>query len=143
MILSITLLVITILVIITILYKQLKWKKNIWQKISFLYNQLYNILIIWYYNKQSKKIALKEEIQDYYKDIVKKNNLKEKNKNGQEVKWFLLKYYSDYENNIIYIYEAINMYYNKYYTSLQKTIIILSYILVFIVFLLIILILKK
>jgi len=98
---------------------------------------------VWYYNNKSKNLNLKEEIQDYYNDIVKNVKLVEKYKNGQEVKWFLLKYYSDYDKNIVYIYEAINMYYNKYYTSLQKTVVILSYILAFIIILLLILIIKN
>ena len=121
------LLIISILLVITFIVIQYKSKKNIWQKISFLYNKLYIILIEWYYNDtNTKKDILKEEILDYYKDIVNNNLIDNKYKHWQDVKWFILQYYNNQE--VVYLYDILDVYYNKYYKSVVKSILILVYL---------------
>ena len=128
------LLLVIILIIITFIVIQIKNKKNIWQKISFLYNQLYIILIEWYYNDTSiKKDILKEEIIDYYKDIVRNSSIDSKYKKWQDVKWFIVQYYLN--NNISSVYDIIELYYNKYYKSIQKSILLLVNILIVLILL--------
>ena len=123
------LLLVIILIIITFIVIQIKNKKNIWQKISFLYNQLYTILIEWYYSDNSiKKDILKEEIIDYYKEIVCNTNTDEKYKKWQDIRWFIIQYYSSWK--IYSIYEILDVYYLKYYKSIQKSIILLINLLI-------------
>jgi len=125
---------IIILAILTFIIIQLKNKKNIWQKISFLYNQLYTILIEWYYKDNStKKDILKEEILDYYKEVVENNNIDLKYKKWQDIRWFIIQYYSN--SKIPAIYDMLDTYYLKYYRSIQKSILLLAYLLLLVVIL--------
>jgi len=112
---------IIILFIFTYIIIQQKNKKNIWQKISFLYNQLYILLINGYYlDVTVKKDILVEEILDYYNNIVKIDDIKSKYTFWQDMKWFILQYYKGDEKKIDYIYNTIDTYYWKYYYNINK-----------------------
>ncbi len=121
--------IILILIIIYLLLKSISNKKIIWQKISFLYNNLYKILILDYY-KTTKSKKLKEEIIDYYKNIVYGNNMFIKNKNWNSIKSFIKVYYkyNDWDY-ISYIFNDIDFFMLKYYRSISYNINILLFIL--------------
>ena len=126
--------ILLLIVLISLIFFQIKNKKNIWQKISFLYNQIYTILVVNYYNENIlDKDVLREEIIDYYNDIVKKNSIDNKYINWDKVKWFLLEYYTKDNKKLVLIYEMLDLYYNKYYRNTHKSIILLVYLIIIIV----------
>lgn len=130
MILIYLLFIILILVIIYLLLKSISSKKIIWQKISFLYNKTYKILILDFY-KQNKNLKFKEEVLYFYYNIVFNNNVFVKNKKWQNINNFIKLYYknSDNNNNIKVISDNINMYMFKYYKMISYNINILLFIL--------------
>jgi len=116
--------VLLLLWLITLIVIQNKNKKNIWQKISFLYNQLYINLIYMYYNDLNiKKDILKDEIIDYYNSIVKTNDTWKKYSIWQELRQFIIQYDNSWKSSIVY--NIIDKYYNDYYYNISKFIIVL------------------
>lgn len=80
------------IILITLFIRLNKIKKSIWQKISFLYNKIYQVLILVYYN--SNNISLKLEIIDYYNNIVINNNVVIKNQKWKKFEKFIINYFS-------------------------------------------------
>jgi len=134
--------VLAIIFIITLLLKEIKIKKNIWQKISFLYNQLYIVLIKLFYNNVNKKNLFKEELLDYYNTVVKEDNLVKKYSLWQDIKQFIIQYTSLNKDYVKNIYDMIDIYYKKYYYNVSKVILLLSILLVWLLITLLYLFLK-
>ena len=134
--------VLAIIFIITLLLKEIKIKKNIWQKISFLYNQLYIVLIKLFYNNVNKKNLFKEELLDYYNTVVKEDNLVKKYSLWQDIKQFIIQYASLNKDYVKNIYDMIDIYYKKYYYNVSKVILLLSILLVWLLVTLLYLFLK-
>ncbi len=130
MILIYLLFIILILVIIYLLLKSISSKKIIWQKISFLYNKMYKILILDFY-KQNKNLKFKEEVLYFYYNIVFNNNVFIKNKKWQNINNFIKLYYanSSNDNGIKVISNNIDIYMFKYYKMISYNINILLFIL--------------
>jgi len=105
------------LILISLLFKIIVIKKNIWQKISFLYNKLCKILILEYYNN----ISLKYEIIDYYKNVVYNKDILDKNLKWNKFKNFILNYF-DNNKKIYNIFEDIELSLNNEYIIINKSI---------------------
>lgn len=107
------------------IYKFYKAKKNIWQKISFLYNKLYSLLILDYYQNWTDNQALKkemiEEIDAFYTNIVLNSNLWIKIQNWNNIKSFMLEYLNN-DELVDNIYKKIDLYGWKTYKNLEKSI---------------------
>lgn len=142
MIMIYLLFIILILVIIYLLRKSILSKKIIWQKISFLYNKIYKILILDYYKKKQNK-KLKEEIIYYYENVVHNNNILVKTKKWNNVKDFIEMYYKyDDLNHIEYILNNIDSFMLKYYKLVSNNINMLLFILIICITIFIVLIVK-
>jgi len=64
--------IIILLGILCILQKQ---RKNIWQKIEVIYNQIYALMIEKYYTTMYGKKLIKQELKDYLTKVVLKKSL--------------------------------------------------------------------
>lgn len=107
------------IILMSLLLKINKTKKNIWQKISFLYNNLYKTLILDYYS--SKKDSLKDEILDFYNKVVLKKDIISKNKEWKSFEEFIINYFEN-NNNIYNIIKDINWNIEKQYNVLNKSV---------------------
>ncbi len=125
-------LIITVLleiILISLLLKINKTKKNIWQKISFLYNKLYKILILYYYYNYND--SLKEEILDFYNKVVLKKDIIEKNKQWKNFEEFIIKYFERKE--VYNIIDDINWSIERQYNVLNKWIYNIIYSMIIII----------
>lgn len=141
MTLLIIIIFILIEIILVILLLKLKGtKKNIWQKISFLYNRIYELLILNYYNNN---YSLKLDIIDYYNNIVDNKKLDTKYDKWNEFKEFITKYFNN-DKKMSDIFKDIEWSVNKDYTIISNAInnIIYTIIIVIIVFIGILYIIK-
>lgn len=103
------------------IYKFYKAKKNIWQKISFLYNSLYSLLILDYCQDWTKNQSLKEEINDFYQKIVLSQNLWIKINEWEKIKSFMLDYLEN-SDLVTNLYKTIETYTGKTYKNLENSI---------------------
>lgn len=88
-------------------------KKTIWKKISFLYNKIYEILIFNYYNKNLKKRDLfREEIIDFYQNVVLNWKIFFKDQECKKFKSFILDYL-EYDKEVVKTYDDINVYFDQ------------------------------
>lgn len=125
------LLLILLVIIIYLLKMSIKNKKNIWQKIWFLYNDIYRIMISDFYNTSFiKKIDLKLEILSYYKEIVLLDNVNNKYNKLLDFKKFILDYYWWKNDIITKLLSDIENYTNNYYKLINNNIIILFFIII-------------
>ena len=134
--------ILIIIFLVILILKEIKTKKNIWQKISFLYNQLYIVLIKLFYKNINKKNLFKEELLDYYNTVVKENNLVKKYTLWQDIKQFILQYASLNNNYVKNLYDIIDLYYKRYYYNVSKVIILLFIIIISLVTVLLYMFLK-
>jgi len=129
------------IVVVVLITKLNKNKKNIWQKISFVYNHIYILMISDYYLNDKKYCKLKEEIIDFYESVTKEKNIVKKNKECLKRKEFLLSFYWwELGKNIEENYKLIDLYVNNYYRLANNTVKVLEYLLVAIIFTFVILI---
>ena len=134
--------VILILIITYLLIKSISSKKIIWQKISFLYNKIYKILILDYY-KEKKNKKFKEEVIDYYKNVVHTDNIFNKFKNWDSIKDFIKLYYKNADNaDVKIMIDSIDFLTLKYYKSISYNINVLLFILAICVTMLIVLLIN-
>jgi len=125
------LLFILLIMIIYLLRMSIKNKKNIWQKIWFLYNNIYRIMISDFYNTSFiKKIDLRIEILSYYKEIILVDNVNDKYNKLLDFNKFILDYY--WWKNIIItkLLSDIKNYTNNYYKLINSNIIVLLFIII-------------
>ena len=125
-----------IVIMLYFLVKSIQSKKNIWQKISFLYNKLYLILVMDLYNSKANN-KLKQEVLSFYKRIVKIQNLWQKIKEWKKTESFIKWYYNNkYNLDLLYknIDSLVSIYYNSVLHNINLLIFILSVcIIVFII----------
>jgi len=122
------------IILISLLFKLNRIKKNIWQKISFLYNKIYKMLILDYYSNNNS--SLKSEIIDYYYSVIDNKNIISKNTKWNEFKEFIVNYF-DNDKKIYNIFDDIKWNVNKNYTIINKTIHNVMYTITIIIVLLI------
>ena len=112
-----------LLVLIQTVYKSLK---KIWQKISIVYNQIYEKLIVCFYDTQVKKNLLKEELVDFYKDVIKQSDSLSQYKVFENIRWFVEALLWDNIKDDLSLLDGLYEYYN----SIVKWLYILLFVLV-------------
>ena len=112
-----------LLVLIQTVYKSLK---KIWQKISIVYNQIYEKLIVCFYDTQVKKNLLKEELVDFYKDVIKQSDSLSQYKVFENIRWFVEALLWDNIKDDLSLLDGLYEYYN----SIVKWLYVLLFVLV-------------
>ena len=123
--------VFVLLILIQRAYKSLK---KIWQKISIVYNQIYEKLIVCFYDTQVKKNLLKEELVDFYKDVIKQSDCLSQYKVFGNIRWFVEALLWDNIKDNLSLLDGLYEYYN----SIVKWLYILLFVLIMLIWLLII-----
>jgi len=106
-------------ILISLLFKLNRIKKNVWQKISFLYNNVYKILILDYYSSYNN--SLKSEIIDYYYNIVNNKDIITKNTKWKDFKEFIINYFNN-DKKIYIIFDDIKWNIDKNYIIIDNAI---------------------
>ena len=131
---TITIFTLIEVILISLLFKLNRIKKNVWQKISFLYNNVYKMLILDYYSNHNN--SLKSEIIDYYNNVVNNKAIISKNIKWRDFEKFIINYF-DNKQNIYIIFNDIKWTFNKNYIIIDKAIHNVMYAIIIVIVLLI------
>ena len=107
------------LILLKITYKSLK---KIWQKITIVYNHIYEKLITYFYTTDIRRDLMKSEIKDFYESILAVNCVDSQKRAFKDVEWFVSKLL---EKNVETEIEHLNILYD-YYSSIYRLICILE-----------------
>ena len=102
----------------------LKLLKKIWQKITIVYNQIYEKLIVYFYTTDIRRDLLKKEIVDFYKSIIAVNSVNIQQKMFEETRWFITQLIGKY---IKFELEQLDSLCEQY-NSISRGVYILSFI---------------
>jgi len=131
---TITIFTLIEVILISLLFKLNRIKKNVWQKISFLYNNIYKMLILDYYSSYNN--SLKSEIIDYYNNVVNNKDIISKNKKWKDFKEFIINYFNN-DKKICIMFDDIKWNIDKNYIIIDNAIHNIIYAIIIVIVLLI------
>ena len=99
-----------LLILLKIVHKSLK---KIWQKISIVYNQIYEKMIAYYYATDIRRDLLRWEIIDYYNTVILKSSPYLQKKGFEYSRWFIKELLGKYIGPELDILEELYEYYDS------------------------------